>query len=238
MLATIVGTPGIGKSRLAREFLGSVEREARVLVGRCVAPTSMRASPPGSRAVSTSCRARSRRSNERRLPARPRLPAAGDRPTRADSAAAGTRPRAPREPCTRYRRIAHVLIAQGRDDYALAELEQAREISGSSASWKTARARLLARAGATAEAAGLARDAAASVAGSDDLTARADILADLSQVLHADGDHGGATETLAEAVSLHGRKGNVLPARHCRELLATICGSTALSEHSARAAVA
>ena len=36
-LATIVGTPGIGKSRLARELLGSLEREARVLVGRCVA---------------------------------------------------------------------------------------------------------------------------------------------------------------------------------------------------------
>ena len=34
-LATIVGTPGIGKSRLARELLGSLPAEARVLVGRC-----------------------------------------------------------------------------------------------------------------------------------------------------------------------------------------------------------
>jgi hypothetical protein len=34
-LATIVGTPGIGKSRLARELLGSLRNEARVLVGRC-----------------------------------------------------------------------------------------------------------------------------------------------------------------------------------------------------------
>ena len=36
-LATIVGPPGIGKSRLAREALRSFEPEARVLVGRCVA---------------------------------------------------------------------------------------------------------------------------------------------------------------------------------------------------------
>jgi class 3 adenylate cyclase/tetratricopeptide (TPR) repeat protein len=36
-LATIVGTPGIGKSRLARELVSSLEAEARVLVGRCVA---------------------------------------------------------------------------------------------------------------------------------------------------------------------------------------------------------
>src|SRR5207247_10174011 len=34
-LATIVGTPGIGKSRLARELLDSLRNEARVLVGRC-----------------------------------------------------------------------------------------------------------------------------------------------------------------------------------------------------------
>ena len=36
-LATIVGPPGIGKSRLAREVVGSIETEARVVVGRCVA---------------------------------------------------------------------------------------------------------------------------------------------------------------------------------------------------------
>src|SRR4051812_13561199 len=34
-LATIVGTPGISKSRLARELLDSLRDEARILVGRC-----------------------------------------------------------------------------------------------------------------------------------------------------------------------------------------------------------
>jgi class 3 adenylate cyclase/tetratricopeptide (TPR) repeat protein len=36
MLATIVGPPGIGKSRLARELVGSVGESARVVVGRCL----------------------------------------------------------------------------------------------------------------------------------------------------------------------------------------------------------
>ena len=36
-LATVVGTPGIGKSRLARELIGSLGEEARVVVGRCTA---------------------------------------------------------------------------------------------------------------------------------------------------------------------------------------------------------
>ena len=36
-LATIVGPPGIGKSRLARELVHSLEKDARVVVGRCLA---------------------------------------------------------------------------------------------------------------------------------------------------------------------------------------------------------
>src|ERR671923_110892 len=35
-LVSVLGEPGIGKSRLAVEFLGSVETEARVLTGRCL----------------------------------------------------------------------------------------------------------------------------------------------------------------------------------------------------------
>jgi len=36
MLVTIVGDPGIGKTRLVTEFLGSLEREAHVTRGRCL----------------------------------------------------------------------------------------------------------------------------------------------------------------------------------------------------------
>src|SRR4051812_49054899 len=36
-LATIAGPPGIGKSRLARELVRSLEKDARVVVGRCIA---------------------------------------------------------------------------------------------------------------------------------------------------------------------------------------------------------
>jgi class 3 adenylate cyclase len=35
-LVTVLGQPGIGKTRLAREFVRSAERDARVLVGRCL----------------------------------------------------------------------------------------------------------------------------------------------------------------------------------------------------------
>jgi class 3 adenylate cyclase/tetratricopeptide (TPR) repeat protein len=119
-------------------------------------------------------------------------------------------------------RIAHVLVAQGRDEDALAELEQAREIYGQSAGWRTARARVLARRGETEEAVRLARDALASITGNDDITANAETLVDLAEVLRAHGDLAGAADALTEAVALHEEKGNVLPATRCRELLATI----------------
>ncbi len=71
-------------------------------------------------------------------------------------------------------RIAHVLIAQGRDDDALAELEQARETYDSATGWKTARARVLARRGRVEEAVRLAREAVAAMAGNDDITTHAE----------------------------------------------------------------
>ena len=60
------------------------------------------------------------------------------------------------------------------------------------------------------------------MAGSDDLTVRAEMLTDLAEVLSAAGDSAGATEALAEARELHEEKGNVLPAQRCSELLAAI----------------
>jgi class 3 adenylate cyclase/tetratricopeptide (TPR) repeat protein len=119
-------------------------------------------------------------------------------------------------------RIAHALLAQGRDEDARVELEQAREVSGDAAAWKSARARILARRGDLDEAVGLAREAERAAAGSDDLTARAEVLVDLAEVLGASGDPRGAAQALAEAVSLHEEKGNALNAEHCREFLAGI----------------
>jgi class 3 adenylate cyclase/tetratricopeptide (TPR) repeat protein len=121
-------------------------------------------------------------------------------------------------------RIAHVLVAQGRDEDALAELEQARHIHGEAPSWKAARARVLARRGETEEAVMLAREAVASIASSGDITAHAETLVDLAEVLRAHGDLVGASDALTEAVALHEEKGNVLSAERCRQLLATLAG--------------
>ena len=91
-LATIVGTPGIGKSRLARELLGSLADEARVSIGRCASYGEGVAVPPARRrrratpATSTGTRGaiergdsrrggrrRGRRARRRRLARRDRL---------------------------------------------------------------------------------------------------------------------------------------------------------------------
>ena len=119
-------------------------------------------------------------------------------------------------------RLAHVLIALGRDQDALTELEQARELFGVAPKWRAARARVLASRGETEEAVRLAHEAVDSLAGTDDITARAEILVDLAEVLREHGDPAGAAEALAEAVALHEEKGNVLPAERCRQLLGAV----------------
>ena len=119
-------------------------------------------------------------------------------------------------------RIAHVLVAQGRDEDALAELEQTRSVFADAPKWKTARARVLAHRGQTDEAVALARDAADLMAGNDDVTTHAEILVDLADVLHAHGDEAGAAVALAEALALHEEKGNLVSVAHCRRRLAAI----------------
>ena len=119
-------------------------------------------------------------------------------------------------------RIAHVLVALGRDAEALAELEQSRELYGDAPKWKAAQARVLALRGRTAEAAAVAREAADLMAGNDDITAHAEILVDLAEVLRAHGDGAGAADALAKAVTLHEEKGDVVAAEHCRRLMAEL----------------
>jgi tetratricopeptide (TPR) repeat protein len=129
-------------------------------------------------------------------------------------------------------RIAHVLVAQRRDEDALAELEQARQhIHGDAPSWKAARARALALRGETEEALTLAREAVASMARSGDITALAETLVDLAEVLRAHGDLVGAADALVEAVALHDEKGNVLPAKRCRQLLTTMAAGGPAATH-------
>ena len=109
---------------------------------------------------------------------------------------------------------------------ALAELEQARDIFGDAPKWKTARARVLAHRGQTEEAVGLAREAAGSLEGSDDITTHAEILVDLAEVLREHGDLAGAADALAEAIALHEEKGNILPAERCRRRRADVAAET------------
>ena len=119
-------------------------------------------------------------------------------------------------------RIANALLEQGRDDDALAELEQAEHIQGDTPSWKAAHARVLARRGSTKQAVALAREATASLDHDGNITAHAETLVFLAEVLRADGDNTGAAAALAEAVVLHEQKGNLLPAEQCRRLLAAV----------------
>ena len=112
--------------------------------------------------------------------------------------------------------LARVLLEQGRNEDAAAELEQARDIYNGDPAWKAAEALLLARRGETEEAVALAREALASMADSDNITAHAEVLVDVAEVLRAHGDLVGAADSLAAAVVLHDEKGNVLAARRCR----------------------
>jgi tetratricopeptide (TPR) repeat protein len=116
--------------------------------------------------------------------------------------------------------LASVLLDQGRDVESVDELEEARELGGYAPAWRSTRARALARIGQIDEAVEEARSAADAMAGRDNITARAEILVHLAEVLRASGDPGGASEALALAISLHDEKGNVVNAEQCRQLLA------------------
>jgi class 3 adenylate cyclase/tetratricopeptide (TPR) repeat protein len=119
-------------------------------------------------------------------------------------------------------RLAHVLLAQGRDEEALIELGLAREVYESGPKWKAARALVLAHGGETAEAVAVLREAVDSIAGYGDVTAHAEILTDFAEVLRADGDVAGAKAALSEAIALHDAKGNLVHADHCRRLLVAV----------------
>ena len=113
-------------------------------------------------------------------------------------------------------------VAQGRHDEAAGLLDKAAELYAGLPWWKSNRARVLAARGALDEAVALAGEAAAQEAGSDDITAVAQTLVDVSEVLRAAADRPGAEAALTEAIALNEEKGNLVAAERCRERLARL----------------
>jgi len=119
-------------------------------------------------------------------------------------------------------RLARVLNNQDRTEEAAALLRDAAALYADTPSWKSNRARVLAARGDLDEAVALAREAAAQEAGNDDITAVAQTLADVSEVLLVAGDQVAAEIALSDAIILHEEKGNIVWARQYRRRLASV----------------
>lgn len=90
--------------------------------------------------------------------------------------------------------------------------------------WRSTRAQVLARRGELEAADRLVRDAVALAFDSDFHLARADALMALGEVQRLAGDAESAREALAEAIRFYELKGNVVAARHARDVLAELEG--------------
>jgi tetratricopeptide (TPR) repeat protein len=124
---------------------------------------------------------------------------------------------------TLYRvRLARVLNDQGRHEEAGVLLDEAATLYRDTPWWTSNCARVLSARGKLDEAVALARAAAAQEGGDADITAVAQTLVDVSEVLLAAGDRAGAEAALTEAIALNEEKGNIVPAQHCRERLASV----------------
>jgi len=119
-------------------------------------------------------------------------------------------------------RLARVLNDQGRHEEAGMLLDEAAALYGDTPWWKSNRARVLSARGKLDEAVAVAHAAAAQEGGNADITAVAQTLVDVSEVLLAAGDRAGAEAALTEAIALNEEKGNIVPAQHCRERLASV----------------
>jgi tetratricopeptide (TPR) repeat protein len=117
--------------------------------------------------------------------------------------------------------LARVLHDLGRDDEAaeacaVGEDAAADDDLSAQVGWRGVRAMLLAAEGRMGEAEALARDAVGRCADTDFLTLRAEALTALGDVLGRAGRHNEADATLAEAVALYTRKGDVASAARLR----------------------
>jgi tetratricopeptide (TPR) repeat protein len=85
--------------------------------------------------------------------------------------------------------------------------------------WRAERAKILAQRGEFAAGEELVRKAAAFAATSDFITAQADAMLDLGEVLHLAGRREEAAAAIGDAIELYDRKGNVLASGQARDLL-------------------
>ncbi|HEX6868324.1 MAG TPA: adenylate/guanylate cyclase domain-containing protein [Candidatus Limnocylindrales bacterium] len=128
--------------------------------------------------------------------------------------------------------LAHVLIAQGRVDEAVAMIASARALEAGSGVryevyWRTAAAKAAVRAGgdgADVEAVRLARDAVEIVGASLNLNLHAEALVMLAEVAEATGDRPAAIASLAAARDLFERKGNDLLVERTARSLGRLAG--------------
>ena len=108
------------------------------------------------------------------------------------------------------------LLEQGRFSEARDVVERRGGVEGEERQahvmWCGIRARTSAEQGDLVEAERIARDGVASVAGTDELNTHAESLVHLGWVLRSAGDPDGAAGTVAEALELYGRKGNIAAA--------------------------
>jgi class 3 adenylate cyclase/tetratricopeptide (TPR) repeat protein len=118
--------------------------------------------------------------------------------------------------------LAEAVLRQGRDDEAETLATFSASIAapddlGTQVLWRNAKATISARRGEVEDAERLAREAVSLAETSDDITTLGDALANLAAVLGLAGRHAEAEETLAQAIALYERKGNVSAARLARE---------------------
>jgi class 3 adenylate cyclase/tetratricopeptide (TPR) repeat protein len=119
-------------------------------------------------------------------------------------------------------RLARVMNDQGRHEESAALLDDAAALYADTPWWKSNRARVLAARGELDDAVALAREAAEQEAGNADITAVAQTLVDVSEVLAAAGDHAGAEAALTDAIALNEEKGNIVAAQQGRARLASL----------------
>lgn len=124
---------------------------------------------------------------------------------------------------TRAAELAHALFAEGDYDEAeewggIAQKHSASDDVSAEFTWRSARAKILAQAGAIDEAETLAREAVELVDRTDALNQRADVRLDLARVLAFRAQHSQAREVANEAAMLFDKKENVVGAATARRV--------------------